>query len=606
MFARPQGELPRITFVAADDEVAETPRGSAPIVAYLMEKFGLVEIAKELLGDKHHGLAIEHLILIFLLYAAYGATSVKDLKEKAQRDRALARLLEDTGIETIEDHVLRYFRKRHDVQTQEALLERFVLGIQDAPRFSSRGDGVIALDDSTEEKFGKHMEHIAVVFEHCEKRFCLGYVVVSTCYCDKDKLYPLNFEFRIRTEEEQRRFDEAKLKKEAGIDFRKKDAFPKWVQALEKENRLPTLFSLSGKQASVENFKIVDARNSIWVAAAHENQPLRDLGGKREWDLENLKRKTLANKPDVCEGEGFRIYTKEITLHKYEPEVDFIVITDLAGQEIRSLILQRVPHRERVARILKFFEREDEPESGKLHIGLRLIKRAKEKLKIKAETVAVDAWFFVTWFVIEVLQISGIKRLVSKLRVDQMVLYKGKWLRADELWELSDIRFRHDRKKQFKWAKLQVEIADLGLVAIVLVQELDKKRPWRIVSEYIIVCTDPEWAAQKIVAGYKLRWGIEVFYRAAKQRFGMAGFHDEKFIAIHFHMTFVFLSYLLTAVLRNMVPNPEEFTLGQIIDRYLRTLVRIKKKGRNIIVYLGPGFIELFGDLPPPLPLDIS
>lgn len=602
MSDRPQGDLPRITFVAAEDEVAETPRGSAPITAYLVEKFGLVAIAKDLLGDKHHGLAIEHIILIFLLYTAYGATSVKDLKEKAQRDKALERILEGSGIETIEDHVLRYFRKRHDVQTQEALLERFVLQVQDTPRFESRGDGVIALDDSTIGKSGKHMENIAVVFDHCKKQFCFGYVVVSTCYCDKDKIYPINFEFRIRTEEEQRRAEEAKLKKEAGIDFRRKGAFQEWVQVLEEENRLPTLFSLTGKKAGVENFKTLDARKFIWAAAAHENLPLRDLGGKREWDFEKLRRKTLANKPDVCEGEGFRIYTKEVILYKYEPEVDFVVVTDLAGQEIETLILQRVPHQERVSRILKFFEQEEEPEATKLDIGLKLIKRAKEEVKIKAETVAVDAWFFVIWFVNGVLQIPGIKRVVSKLRVDQMVLYDGKWRRADELWGLSGLQFRHDRKKHFKWVKLRVGIEGLGQAAVVLVQELDKDRPWRIISEYIVVCTDPDWAAHKIVAAYKLRWGIEVFYRCAKQRFGMTQFHDESFVAIHFHMTFVFLSYLLTAVLRYTTPNLEEFTLGEIIDRYLRTLVRIKKKGRNIVVYLGPGFLELFGDLPPPLP----
>lgn len=602
MSNQPQSILPRISFVASKDEVAETPRGSAPIIAYLIEKFGLLSIAEELIQEKHHGVSMEHIILVFLLYSCYGVTSVKALKEKAQEDKALARMIEDSGIEVIEDHVLRYFRKRHDVETHEALLERFVQHVQSTPRFESRSDGVIALDDSTMEKSGKHMEHIAVVFEHCEKRFCLGYVVVSTCYCDAKKIYPINFQFRIQTDEEKRRAKDSKLKKGAGIDFRRKGALLDWLKVLEKENRLPPVYSLVGKLVSVENFNALDALKLPWVAAAHEQLPLRDLGGKREWSLESLKRKALANKPDVCEGEGFRFYTKEVTLHKYEPEVDFVVVTDLAGQELDALILQRVPHRERVARILKFFEREGEPDATKLDIGLDLVRRAKEQTMIKAETVAADAWFFVIWFVKALLQIPGIKRVVSKLKVDQMVLYKEQRLRAEELWNLASLQFRHDRKKHLKWAKLLVHIEDLGQVGVVLVQELDKKRPWRIISEYIVVCTDPDWSACKIVTAYKLRWGIEVFYRAAKQRFGMTQFHDESFVAIHFHMTFVFLSYLLTAVLRYTTPNLEEFTIGEIIDHYLRTLVRIKKKGREFIVYVGPGFLELFGDLPQALP----
>jgi hypothetical protein len=597
--SRPEGSLPRITFVSSSEETAETPRASAAIVAHLVQKFGLVEIAAELDIEKHHGLGMEHMLVLFLLYASYGATSVKDLKEKAQRDRTLARILEDTGIETIEDHVLRHFRKRHDVETHEELLERFVRHIQGTPRFESRREGIIALDDSTVEKTGKHMEHIAVVFEHCQKRFCLGYVVVTTCYCDPTKIYPINFEFRIQTDEEIRRADEGKLKKKAGIDFRRKGALVNWLDVLEKEDRIPSVLSLVGKLSNVESFTMLDARNIHWVAAAHERLPLRETGGKREWDLSALKRKTLANRPDVCEGEGVRVYIKEVSLHKYDPDVDFAVVTDLAGQELYSLVLQRVPHKERMARILQFLEREEEPEASKLDIGLELVRKAKTEIKIKAETVAADAWFFVIWFINSLLEIPGIKRVVSKLKVDQLVLYKNQWLYVENLWSLPDLQFRHERKKHLKWAKLNVDIDGLGQVGVVLVQELDKKRQWRIIAEYVLVCTDPEWGALKVIGAYKLRWGIEVFFRAAKQRFGMTDFHDEKFIAIHFHMTFVFLSYLLTAALQYSTPDLEEFTLGEIIDNYLRTIVRIKKKGRDLIIHVGPRFIALFGDPPP-------
>ena len=75
MSDRSDSILPHITFVASKDEISETPRGSALIIASLADKFGLTDIAKDLIGEKHHGLAIEHIIVIFLLYAAYGATS---------------------------------------------------------------------------------------------------------------------------------------------------------------------------------------------------------------------------------------------------------------------------------------------------------------------------------------------------------------------------------------------------------------------------------------------------------------------------------------------------------------------------------------------------
>jgi hypothetical protein len=271
------------------------------------------------------------------------------------------------------------------------------------------------------------------------------------------------------------------------------------------------------------------------------------------------------------------------------------VVTDLADQEVDVLILPRTSHKERVARILQFFEREGEPEASKLHIGVELTRRAKVESNIKAETVAADSWFLVVWFVKALLEIPGIKRVVSKLKVDQLVLFRNEWLRTDDLWKIADLKFRHERKKHFKWAKLKVEMDGLGLVQVVLIQELDEKRPWRIIAEYVLVCTEADWSPLKVVAAYKLRWGIEVFYRAAKQRFGMTQFHDENFAAIHFHMTFVFLGYLMTAALRQMTPGLHDCTLGQIIDLYLRALVRIKKKGPQIIVFVGPRFAELFG-----------
>jgi hypothetical protein len=75
----------------------------------------------------------------------------------------------------------------------------------------------------------------------------------------------------------------------------------------------------------------------------------------------------------------------------------------------------------------------------------------------------------------------------------------------------------------------------------------------------------------------------------------MADFHDQNFAAIHFHMTFVFLSYLMTEALRKVTSSLHDKTIGEVIDQYLRALVRIRKKGRELIVMVGPMFIEAFG-----------
>lgn len=587
------GALPRIVFAVSKEDAKAAPRGASLIVATMVKQFGLTEIAEELDMGKHHGLSIEHVLLVFLLFSSYGATSVRDLQRKAQEDTSLAAILE--GIGEIHEHVLRYFSKRHEETTLEQLLDRFVRESQRTGRFESREDGILAIDDSTIEKFGKHMDHIAVVYDHCDKRFHLGYVVVSTCYCDTTKGYPVNFEFRIQTEEEMRRAEESELKKKAGIDFRRKGALTEWLQELRKNDKLPETLSLVDGMVSVSNFKQADALKVPWVAGVDKDLPFRDIDGNHDWKLGDLKKKTLANKPDVSEVEGLKFYTKEVSLPDYDRELDFVVVTDFSDQEVDAVLLPKAPHLKRVERVLQFFEREGDPEASKLHIAVDLVDRAKREAKIKAATVAADSWYFVAWFVQALLRVPGIKRVVSKLKSHHQLLFSGAWMRADQLWQAAGLNFRHDRRQGFKWASLKVEVKELGVVRVVLVQELDQKRPWRIVAQYIVVCTDADWSPLKIVAAYKLRWGIEVFYRMAKQRFGLTQFHAENFSAIHFHMTFVFLAYLMTAVLRQMTPQLLGHTLGEVIDQYLRCLVSIKRKGDQLVVLLGPRFVHLFG-----------
>ena len=591
--------LPQVRFVPASEDAKETPRASALILTELVKRLGLVPLVTDLGMEKDGGVNVEHVVLVFLLMATYGATSVRDLVKHVQEDTALAEIA--GGIEQITDRVLGYYNKLHDVGKMEQLVDQFVRGTQGTDRFRSTKDGVIALDDSTMRKFGKTMEHIAVVFDHCDNLYYLGYVMVSACYCDPKKAYPINFEFRIQTEEEKRRAEDAKLKTDADLDFRKKGSFEAWLSVLTEKDRVPTVMTLVGNHVSVENFKAVDARQLPWVAQVRETLCVHDIAGKNKWSWEELRKKTLANKPDSSELEGLRFYAKEVSVKDYDREVDFVVVKDFAGVTLHELLMPRLQHEQRVERILRFREREGDPEATKLDIGLRLVRRAKEQSAIKAQTVAADAWFFVIWFVKALLEVPGIKRVVSRLKANQLVTYKGLQMRVDELWKLPHLVFRHERKKHLKWASLTVNLGVIGNVRLVLVQELDDARPWRVIARYIVVCTDSAWSPLKIVAAYKLRWGIEVFYRTAKQRFSLTEFHSPSFVAIHFHVTFVFLSYLMTAVLREFNPALIDHTLGEIIDEYLRCLVSIKRRGNEIIVSVGPKFASLFG-LSPPAP----
>jgi len=130
----------------------------------MIEQLGLVEIAKELKMDKHHGVVIDEIILILLLYSAYGAKSITQLEEKARKDKALSEVIED--IRKINNKMLLYFQGRNEIPKFEELLDKVIKSMQEGGRFKSKKEGILAVDDSTLAKTGKKMENIEVVFEH--------------------------------------------------------------------------------------------------------------------------------------------------------------------------------------------------------------------------------------------------------------------------------------------------------------------------------------------------------------------------------------------------------------------------------------------------------
>ena len=120
-------------------------------------------------------------------------------------------------------------------------------------------------------------------------------------------------------------------------------------------------------------------------------------------------------------------------------------------------------------------------------------------------------------------------------------------------------------------------------------------------AQYVLVCTDVTWSWEKIVRACKLRWSIEVFFRTAKQIYGLQDFHTRPFEKTSCHVTFSFPSYLLCARLRICNSKLRELTLGEIVGGYLNCLVILKRRGTCLTVYLDPGSSRGL-DSPPTLP----
>jgi len=582
-----------IDFRASDKPIEESPKGEAILIKQMIEHLGLVEMARDLDMEKHHGVVIEEIILILLLYAAYGSKSITQLEEKAKNDKSLARVIKD--IEKINKKMLLYFQGRNEISKFEELLDKLIKSTQKGCRFRSKKEGILAVDDSTLVKTGKKMEKIEVVFEHGTKQYVLGYVIVVVSYADSEKFYPVNFEFRLISEDERRQADIDSQKKKAKIDLRKKGSLLEMVELQEQNGQKPELLEVRGVNIESNTLRQIDKKEIDWIVITNGKIPLFD-GENNNWNLDALKNKTKKNKPTELQVQRWLIYSKKVVFGDYG-KVEYTVVTDMQGNELEIFLLKIAPMNSKTTILQEYFNRQEVADSNKLKIALRCLNRAKD-VGIKAETAVGDAWFFVAWFVVELLRIDGIVRFVSRLKSNCEVYYKGDWVQVKQLWDKVKLRQIHGR-----FLKVGCSIVSIkGIpnpVKIVLFQELDKC--FRVKAQYVLVSTDASWSWKNIIQAYKLRWTIECIFRMAKQRYGLQSFHTRRFERIFCHVTFSFLSYLLSARLKICNPRLMDLTLGEILDRYFNCLVTLKQQGCRLIVYLDSAFVREFG-----LPFDTS
>jgi len=583
----------QIKFCVAGKPIEETPRGSAILINQIIQQLGLVEIAKELKMEKHHGVSIEEIILILLLYSFYGVNSIIQLQEKARKDKSLAKIIED--VKKINNKVLHYFQNKNKPATFEKLLDKVMKATQKDSRFRSKKEGIVAVDDTGLAKEGKKMEHIEIVFDHATRRYTLGYVIVAISYADNKKAYPVNFQFRLLSEEERRQGKINTKKKKEKIDLRKKGSLLKMIHLQEQNGHGPELVEVSGVNFDSNILRELDEKVIHWIGIPGRRTPLFDKENNR-WDLNSLKSKAMKNNPTELEIQNCLIYSKKVTIRDYGT-VEFAVVTDRQGNKLGTFLLKPTDMKAKTDILQEYFSREEVADSNKLKIALEGLKRAKD-VGIKAETVVADAWYFVAWFVREVLEIAGIERFVSKLKSNCEIYYKGKWLKVRELW--TEVQLQYIRGHFLKVGCKIVEIKGFtNPVKLVFLQEIDKG--FQVKAQYVLVCTDTSWSWEKIVQAYKLRWTIECFFRMAKQRYGLQSFHNRKFNEIYCHVTFTFLSYLFSARLKICNPKMRDLTLGQIIDSYFNCLIILKQHEGNLLVYFDPAFANAFG-----LPFDTS
>ena len=147
--------------------------------------------------------------------------------------------------------------------------------------------------------------------------------------------------------------------------------------------------------------------------------------------------------------------------------------------------------------------------------------------------------------------------------------------------------------KKCRLASRIVEHEELGRVKLVFVEEFNKKdQPTRC---YGLMCTDPHYPDELVYRAHKLRWKIEEGYREMRQHHGFGAFHSRHWNAIYGHLTFAFLSLLLTTAIRRFNERIATQTLGWVKEHYLNAVVELQEVADTLIVRFSQGFLQQFG-----------
>lgn len=191
-------------------------------------------------------------------------------------------------------------------------------------------------------------------------------------------------------------------------------------------------------------------------------------------------------------------------------------------------------------KLLLDFQRRLHRFQTKIELAITLIHRA-EALGIKAKVYVFDSWFLCN-AIVKIIASYG-KDWISILKSNRNLIIKNEKMSvAEYIKTIPNISFRQIKTKggKFYWVFTKVvHVCSLGKVRLVI--SYDNKKLTG--NPTVLVTNRKEWESVKIISTYELRWGIDAFYRDAKQHLGLEAYQLRNSKGIKRHWYFVFLAY---------------------------------------------------------------
>ncbi len=590
---REKQEMKRLKAKKAAEEPTPTPKARGFLAQRFWEALDLDEALEGVGIIKTGGLAVGCILMVVLLFGVMDVTSLSALAEAVGQDLALCAVL---GIQALEQKMLYRTLAAIKVTQYQAWMSQVVRKLQEDPRTASVPGGVTAGDETqVSKRYGGKMPGIRVIFLHSEKIFTLGYDIVSTLYADWKKHYPLFFGIYQPDEAQQAKIAEAKERKKLKVDCRKADDFVRWMQHQVEEGKPPQVVELSGNHLSPRIRKELDGMGVTWVGISDQRRRYTLNGETEAMKTKALLARNVEQQWINLDDVGYRIAflgTATCTLGQV-----MLVVVEHMDDAVRRLYVLPVQDKADATSLLSLVlsHAPDGVPSGKLRLMLDLLRMGREA-GIRSETATFDRWYFIPWFILEVLAL-GFKRVVIPAKAGFNYTYDGQTYNLPDLWNLwppQDFKDVTHRSRSYRLLSRQVSMKDVGVVQMVFVEELNRKG--QVVHRFVLMCTDLHFSPFNVLLAYKLRWFIEVCYRECKQNHGLSHFHTRTWETIYGHILLSFLAYICLSLTRLLTTSLRDHTLGWIKRHYFNSLVRLSiLPCGETIIELSPTLLDDYG-----------
>ena len=429
---RQKQQMKRLRARKAIEEPKPTPTASGFLAQRFWEALHLDQALERVGIVKAGGLAVGCILLVVLLFEVMNVTSLSALADAVGQDLALCAVL---GIQALEQKMLYRTLAAIKVTQYQAWMSQVVHTLQQDPRTASLPSGVTAGDETqVSKRYGAKMPGIRVIFQHSEKIFTLGYEIVSTLYADWQKHYPLFFGIYQPDEAQQARIAAAKECKELKVDRRKADDFVRWLHHQVEEGKQPQVVELSGNQLSPRLRGELDTMGVAWVGISGQRRRYILNGEAEAVKAKALLARNFERQWIDLDDVGYRIAflgTATCTLGQV-----MLVVVEHMDDAVRRLYVLPVQDKAEATSLLSLVlsHTPDGLPSGKLRLMLDLLRLGRQA-GIRSQTATFDRWYFVPWFILEVLAL-GFKRVVIPAKAGFNYTYDGQTYDLPELWEL--------------------------------------------------------------------------------------------------------------------------------------------------------------------------